>query len=91
MTSVLDTLEKRGLIRRLPHATDRRKILVQITPAAQEIVDELLPSLHACERDVISAAFPRIEAVGSNAGCRILPTSSSCSSVLPRSVSSLGT
>ncbi len=35
MTSLLDTLEKRGLIRRLPHPDDRRKLLVDITPAAQ--------------------------------------------------------
>jgi DNA-binding MarR family transcriptional regulator len=57
VTSLLDNLEKRGLIRRLPHAEDRRKILIDITPAAQTIVDELLPSLHARERDVMSAAL----------------------------------
>jgi DNA-binding MarR family transcriptional regulator len=57
MTSLLDTLEKRGLIRRMGHPHDRRKLLVEITPAAQAIVDELLPSLHARERDVISDAL----------------------------------
>ncbi len=57
MTSLLDTLEKRHLIQRLPHPDDRRKLLVSITPAAQAILDELLPSLHARERDVISAAL----------------------------------
>ena len=57
MTSVLDTLEKRGLIQRMPHPDDRRKLLVDITPAAQAILDELLPSLHARERDVISTAL----------------------------------
>jgi DNA-binding MarR family transcriptional regulator len=57
VTSLLDNLEKRGLIRRLPHPGDRRKLLVEITPAAQVIVDELLPSLHAREREVISAAL----------------------------------
>ena len=57
MTSVLDTLEKRGLIRRMPHPDDRRKLLVDITPDAQAILDELLPSLHARERDVISSAL----------------------------------
>ena len=57
VTSLLDNLEKRGLIRRLPHPEDRRKLLVEITPAAQAIVDELLPRLHARERDVISAAL----------------------------------
>jgi DNA-binding MarR family transcriptional regulator len=57
MTSVLDTLERRGLVRRMPHPDDRRKLLVDITPDAQTILDELLPSLHARERDVISDAL----------------------------------
>jgi DNA-binding MarR family transcriptional regulator len=61
MTSLLDTLERRELIRRLPHPDDRRKLLVDITPAAQEIVDELLPSLHARERDVVTAALSTME------------------------------
>ena len=57
MTSLLDNLEKRGLIRRLPHPDDRRKLLIDITPAAQAIVDELLPALHARERDVFHVAL----------------------------------
>ncbi len=57
VTSLLDGLEKRGLIRRLPHPHDRRKLLIDITPAAQTILDELLPSLHARERDVIASAL----------------------------------
>ena len=35
VTSLLDNLEKRKLIRRLPHPEDRRKLLIDITPAAQ--------------------------------------------------------
>jgi DNA-binding MarR family transcriptional regulator len=57
MTSLLDNLEKRGLVRRLPHPDDRRKLLIDITPEAQEIVDELLPALHARERAVVDAAL----------------------------------
>jgi len=57
MTSILDTLERRGLVQRMPHPDDRRKLLVDITPDAQAILDELLPSLHARERDVISGAL----------------------------------
>lgn len=57
MTSLLDNLEKRGLIRRLPHPEDRRKLLVDITPDAEAIVNELLPNLHIRERDVIGAAL----------------------------------
>ena len=61
MTSLLDNLEKRGLVRRLPHPEDRRKLLIDITPEAQAIVDELLPSLHARERDVMNAALSKNE------------------------------
>jgi DNA-binding MarR family transcriptional regulator len=61
MTSLLDTLQKRGLIRRLPHPGDRRKLLVDITPDAQLIVDEFLPSFHARERELISAALTTSE------------------------------
>ena len=61
MTSLLDTLEKRRLIQRLPHPDDRRKLLVDITPEARAIIDELLPSLHARERDVISNALSTTE------------------------------
>jgi DNA-binding MarR family transcriptional regulator len=57
VTSLLDNLEKRDLVRRLPHPQDRRKLLIDITPTAQAIVDELLPSLHAREREVMSSAL----------------------------------
>ena len=57
MTSLLDNLEKRGLIRRQPHPEDRRKLLIDVTPAALAIVDELLPSMHAREREVMTAAL----------------------------------
>lgn len=61
MTSLLDNLEKRGLIRRHPHPEDRRKLLIDITPAARPIVDDLLPSLHAREREVMAAALSASE------------------------------
>ena len=61
MTSLLDNLEKRGLVRRLPHPNDRRKLLIDITPEAQAIVDEFLPAFHARERDVVTAALTTSE------------------------------
>jgi DNA-binding MarR family transcriptional regulator len=61
MTSLLDNLEKRGLIRRLPHPDDRRKLLIDITPEARAIVDALLPALHAREREVVGAALTASE------------------------------
>ena len=61
MTSLLDNLQKRGLVRRLPHPDDRRKLLIDITPEARAVVDELLPTLHAREREVIGAALTATE------------------------------
>lgn len=54
ITSLLDTLERRDLVRRGPHPEDRRKILVTITPEGQHVVDRVLPRIHAASRDVYS-------------------------------------
>jgi DNA-binding MarR family transcriptional regulator len=61
LTSLLDNLERRGLIRRLPHPGDRRKLLIEITSAAKDIVDHLLPSFHARERAVMDAMLSSTE------------------------------
>jgi DNA-binding MarR family transcriptional regulator len=54
MTSLLDTLERKAMVRRRPHPTDRRKILVSITPAASRLVDELLPVIHAAQAEIFT-------------------------------------
>lgn len=64
MTSLLDTLERRGLIRRVPHPSDRRKLLIDITDEARRILDRMLPRVHGAERDTF--------AVLSDAECEIL-------------------
>jgi DNA-binding MarR family transcriptional regulator len=61
MTSLLDNLENRKLIRRLPHPADRRKLLIDITDAGRAIVDVLLPSFHAREHGVMTAALTKSE------------------------------
>jgi DNA-binding MarR family transcriptional regulator len=43
MTSVLDTLERNGYIERLTDPDDRRRVLVDVTPEAQAVLDRLLP------------------------------------------------
>jgi DNA-binding MarR family transcriptional regulator len=48
-TSVLDSLEKRGLIRRVPHPSDRRMLLIEVTDAATSFVDEAEPHVHRLE------------------------------------------
>jgi DNA-binding MarR family transcriptional regulator len=61
VTSLLDTLEKSGLITRSRHPSDRRKVLVDITDAGTAIVDAMLPSLHARERAIITDALTAAE------------------------------
>jgi MarR family transcriptional regulator, 2-MHQ and catechol-resistance regulon repressor len=45
MTSVLDTLERNGYIERLSDPEDRRRVLVDVTPSAQAILNQLLPEV----------------------------------------------
>ena len=54
MTSLLDTLERRGLIRRVPHPSDRRKLLIDITDEARDIVDRMVPRVHGASRDAFA-------------------------------------
>ncbi len=54
-TSVLDTLERRGLVERRPHPTDRRKLLIDLTPSGRRTIDKILPGVHRLETAVMSA------------------------------------
>ena len=45
MTSVLDTLERNGYIERLTDPDDRRRVLVDVTPTAQSVLNGLLPEV----------------------------------------------
>jgi DNA-binding MarR family transcriptional regulator len=45
VTLALDQLEKRKLVRRNAHPTDRRTILAVLTPAGQEILDQATKAL----------------------------------------------
>lgn len=52
MTSLIDTLVRRGLVRRLPHPDDRRMLLIDITDAGRDVVDLILPVTHRINKDV---------------------------------------
>ena len=45
MTSVLDTLERNGYIERISDPEDRRRVLVDVTPTAQTLLNGLLPEV----------------------------------------------
>jgi DNA-binding MarR family transcriptional regulator len=57
-TSVLDTLEKRGLVERRPHPTDRRKLLIDLTANGRTTIDHILPGIHRLEEEVMRALTP---------------------------------
>ena len=47
MTSVLDGLEKKGLLQRGPHSSDRRMVMVSLTPEGVAYCDEHFPHRYA--------------------------------------------
>jgi DNA-binding MarR family transcriptional regulator len=54
MTSVLDTLERRGFVHRTRHPTDRRKVLVHLDADAAPLISEILDRYHHLERDLLA-------------------------------------
>ena len=57
ITSLVDRLEKQGLIKRTPHPTDRRSTLAQITPAGRVLTGKAINLLNSeLFRDVGLAA-----------------------------------
>lgn len=53
MTTVLDTLERKGYVRRLADPDDRRRVLVDITPSAQSVLDQMLPDVQQLAKAVM--------------------------------------
>jgi DNA-binding MarR family transcriptional regulator len=49
VTSLLDTLERRGLVERRPDPTDRRRLLIVITHDGKAVVDQFLPEVVALQ------------------------------------------
>ncbi len=53
MTSILDVLERRGWIRRVPNPQDRRSVLIEISEAGYAVADRFLPGVRKIERAVM--------------------------------------
>ncbi len=54
MTNRLDRLEKAGLIRRVPHPSDRRGLMVQLTEEGRELIDRALEAHVENEHRILS-------------------------------------
>lgn len=58
MTNRVDRLAARGLVTRGPNPEDRRAVLVALTDAGREAVDQALADLMASEREVLAHLDP---------------------------------
>lgn len=82
MTSVLDTLERNRYVKRLADPSDRRRVLVDITPAAQAVLDKMLPEV----QHVIAVALRDIDADTLQAFFDTLATVSAAIAAVPDNV-----
>src|SRR5512136_1004869 len=55
VTGVVDSLERRGFVRRSPNPADRRSLLVEITPEGLEVLRDLRTLVHRNEKAWLSA------------------------------------
>ncbi len=51
VTSLLDSLERRRYVRRMPHSTDRRMILIELTDAGRQVAHEFRLIVHRHQKD----------------------------------------
>jgi DNA-binding MarR family transcriptional regulator len=74
MTRVIAVLEERGLVRREPHATDRRQVILTVTPEGRDLVQRVrrrreawlaqrLQELTPEERQILRDAAPILEKI----------------------------
>ena len=74
MTRVIAVLEERGLVRREPHATDRRQVVLTVTHEGRDVVQRVrrrreawlaqrLQELTPDERQILLAAAPILEKI----------------------------
>jgi DNA-binding MarR family transcriptional regulator len=46
VTSLLDSLEKHGYVKRQPHPSDRRKLTIELTISGRQVADQFRPIVH---------------------------------------------
>jgi len=55
VTGVLDSLAKRGLVRREPHPTDRRMVLVHLTKEGTRMAEKVRRTVHRAEAEWLAS------------------------------------
>ena len=55
VTGLLDSLEKRGYVRRLPHSGDRRMLLIELTDSGRRIAHEFRLVVHRRQKEWLKA------------------------------------
>ena len=50
VTGLIDSLERRGYVRRSSHPSDRRRLVVEMTPAGLEVVQQVRTTIHRQEK-----------------------------------------
>ena len=58
VTSRIDRLERRGLVRRLPDPDDRRGVIVELTDQGLEVVDAAVAALAISDRELMGRLNP---------------------------------
>jgi MarR family 2-MHQ and catechol resistance regulon transcriptional repressor len=55
VTGLLDSLEKRGYVRRVPHASDRRMLRIELTEAGRRVAQDLRQIVHRYQNTWLAA------------------------------------
>ncbi len=58
ITSRIDRLERRGLVRRLDDPDDRRGVLIELTDEGRDVVDEAVAALAISDRQLLDRLDP---------------------------------
>jgi len=59
ITSRIDRLERRGLVRRLDDPEDRRGVIIELTDEGQRVVDEAVAALAISDRQLLDRLDPQ--------------------------------
>lgn len=74
LVTLVDSLEDRGLVARRPHAKDRRRHAVELTPAGRRFLRQLQRNGAAVERDMLAALDDSERATLGRLLLKLLPT-----------------